>query len=105
MLIWTKWLSDIEIVIASHPFSHKSQAFKQNNIKQNEFITQGDANNTKDDVVITKDQIKGKYKKKINGFAKVHKFFTNKHTIIIMVTFAIIVRIGISLLASFVKKR
>ena len=62
-----------------------------------EITAKGDANNTTDSI-ITKEQIKGKYIKKINTFGKVYETITNKHTIIITILFIIIVKFGIALL-------
>lgn len=67
-------------------------------INKKEITAQGDANNTEDETIITKNQIKGKYIKKINKFGKVYETITNKHTIIITVLFLIIIKFGIKLL-------
>ena len=76
---------------------------EENAINNNEITLKGDANNTEDSL-ITKNQIKGKFVKKINAFAKVHSFITNKHTLIIITAFLVIVRIGISLLWRLINK-
>lgn len=67
-------------------------------INKNKIIAAGDANNTDDDV-ITKNQIKGKYIKKINKFGKIYEFLTNKQTITIILISLLIVRIFISVIS------
>ena len=74
------------------------------NINNSEITLKGDANNTEDVVAITKNQIKGKYVKKINKFGKIHSFITNKHTLIIITAFLVIVRIGINLIWGLLNK-
>lgn len=73
-------------------------------INNSEITLKGDANNTTDEFAITKNQIKGKYVKKINKFGKIHAFITNKHTLIIITSFLVIVRIGISLIWRLLNK-
>ena len=67
-------------------------------INKNKIIAAGDANNT-DDEVITKNQIKGKYVKKINKFGKIYEFLTNKQTITIILISLLLIRIFISVIS------
>ena len=89
----------VTIKEANHYVTHRITK-----INNHEITLKGDANNTEDGSLITKNQIKGKFVKKINGFAKVHSFITNKHTLIIITAFLVIVRIGISLLWRLINK-
>lgn len=58
-------------------------------IKDNEIITQGDANNTVDDS-ITKDQIVGRYISKIDGLGALIKSFKNPLILIMILVIGII---------------
>lgn len=67
-------------------------------INKNKITASGDANNTDDDV-ITKNQIKGKYIKKINKFGKIYEFLTNKQTITIILISLLLIRIFITVIS------
>lgn len=64
-------------------------------IKDNEIITQGDANNTIDDS-ITKEQLIGKYVYKINGLGALMKSFRNPLTLVMILIIGVITCVLVS---------
>ena len=64
-------------------------------IKDNEIITQGDANNTIDDA-ITKDQIVGRYVYQINGLGALMKSFRSPLTLVMILIIGVITCVLVS---------